>query len=120
MTTDSKTQTIALTSILAVLLLIIAGMLMNATRPQAEIMPQPRAVQMQPSRITLSQFMKIEDGMSYQAIARLLGRDGTELSRSNLGGASTVIYQWQNDDLSNMNAMFQNGQLISKAQFGLR
>lgn len=118
MTTDTPHQTIALASILAVLLLIIAGMLVNTTRPKAEI--APRTIQIQPSRITLAQFMKLEDGMSYQAVCRLLGKDGTELSRSNLSGTSTVMYQWQNNDLSNMNAMFQNGQLISKAQFGLK
>jgi hypothetical protein len=30
------------------------------------------------------------------------------------------MYAWQNADGSNMNAMFQNDRLISKAQFGLR
>jgi hypothetical protein len=30
------------------------------------------------------------------------------------------MYSWKNADGSNMSAMFQNGQLIAKAQFGLR
>jgi hypothetical protein len=30
------------------------------------------------------------------------------------------MYSWQNDSGSNMNAMFQNGKLVNKAQLGLR
>lgn len=35
---------------------------------------------------------------------------------------TTVMVQWENPGVfaGNMNAMFQNGKMISKAQFGLR
>jgi len=36
------------------------------------------------------------------------------------GEIVTVMYQWQNRDGSNMNAMFQNDSLMCKAQYGLR
>jgi TM2 domain-containing membrane protein YozV len=34
-------------------------------------------------------------------------------------GYTTIMYSWKNPDGSNMSAMFQNGELVSKAQFGL-
>ena len=36
-----------------------------------------------------------------------------------MAGVSSVMYQWVNADGSNMNAMFQNDRLVSKAQMGL-
>jgi hypothetical protein len=37
-----------------------------------------------------------------------------------LAGIKTVMYSWQNPDGSNMNAMFQDDKLVSKAQFMLK
>lgn len=37
-----------------------------------------------------------------------------------IAGYTTVMYEWKNDDGSNMNARFQNGGLVNKAQFGLQ
>jgi hypothetical protein len=51
---------------------------------------------------------------------RTIGEAGTEISRSELAGISTVMYSWQNPGGANMNAMFQNGSLVTKAQFGLK
>ena len=72
------------------------------------------------SQFGLAAFNSLETGMSYDAAIAAIRRNGTEISRSELGGVSTVMYSWQNPDGSNMNAMFQNGRLVSKAQFGLR
>lgn len=65
--------------------------------------------------------------MSYSEAATLLGREGEEISRNRIAGIpnlmepiETVMFQWTNPGFSNMNAMFQNDRLISKAQFGLR
>jgi hypothetical protein len=72
------------------------------------------------SQFGLAAFNSLETGMSYDAAVAAIRRKGTEISRSELGGVSTVMYSWQNPDGSNMNAMFQSGRLVSKAQFGLR
>jgi hypothetical protein len=42
-----------------------------------------------------------------------------ELSRSDIGGATTIMYSWTNLDGSRMTAMFQNDALVTKSQFGL-
>ncbi|RWE60638.1 MAG: hypothetical protein E5V24_12620 [Mesorhizobium sp.] len=47
--------------------------------------------------------------------------EGEELSSSEFGGYETVMYIWDGNGFGgNMNAMFQNGAMVSKAQFGLK
>lgn len=71
------------------------------------------------SIITKEKFDRIGNGMTYEQVCQVIGTKGDEMSRSDIAGYSTVMYQWANSNGSNMNAMFQNGSLISKAQFGL-
>lgn len=38
-----------------------------------------------------------------------------------MAGITTVMFMWEGTSFGgNMNAMFQNGKLVTKAQFGLR
>lgn len=73
-----------------------------------------------PPVVTLAEYERIREGMSYDEVTAVIGASGTELSRSDLAGYTTVMYSWSNPGGSNMNAMFQNGRLVNKAQFGLR
>lgn len=70
--------------------------------------------------VTKAEYDSIETGMPYNRVQTIIGAAGEELSRSDLAGYTTVMYSWQNANGSNMNAMFQNDQLVNKAQFGLR
>ena len=70
--------------------------------------------------ITAAGFAAITTGMAYDQVVAILGQPGEEISSSDIAGHSTVMYQWKGAGLGNMNAMFQNGKLISKAQFGLK
>jgi hypothetical protein len=72
--------------------------------------------------VTLAQFQQLRDGMSYSETISVLGRAGTEQSRSNIADIVTVMYSWPGSGAlgANMNAMFQNDKLVTKAQFGLR
>lgn len=71
--------------------------------------------------VTLDKFNQIQQGMTYEQVSAILGTPGTVGSENTIGGYSNVLYTWTNPGImgGNMNAMFQNGQLISKAQFGL-
>lgn len=73
-------------------------------------------------KITLAKYNSIQTGMTYGEVTRILGKSGTELSSNDIAGIKTVMYMWENSNPSegNMNAMFQDGKLIAKAQFGLR
>ena len=77
--------------------------------------------------VTHSEFQRIRTGMTYGQVVEIIGIHGEEMSRTEMPGVPgvmastvTVMYAWSNPDGSNMNAMFQNDALISKAQFGLR
>lgn len=70
--------------------------------------------------VTLAEYNQLATGMSYEQACKVLDGKGVELSRNEIGDIVTVMYAWQNPDGSNMNAMFQDGGLIQKAQFGLR
>jgi hypothetical protein len=72
--------------------------------------------------VTLAQFHQLADGMTYTRAAEILGGPGAEMSRTSISGTTTVMYAWQGSGSvgANMNAIFQNDKLISKAQFGLQ
>ena len=70
--------------------------------------------------VTMASFQRLETGMSYSDAVSILGAPGVEMSRNDLAGITTVMYSWQGSGIANMNAMFQDGKLVSKAQFGLR
>lgn len=84
----------------------------NASLPQSPLAPPPV--------VTRAKYERIREGMTYEQVREILGETGEELSRSDIGGYTTVMYSWKNSNGSNMNAMFQNGRLVNKAQFGLR
>lgn len=81
--------------------------------------PNPLTIS-EPPVVTLAEYEQIKEGMTYAQVTSLIGAPGQEMSRSDLAGYTTVMYSWSNHNGSNMNAMFQNGGLVNKAQFGLR
>ena len=86
--------------------------------------PQPTAEPQKynPPKISLSEFNQLQDGISYEEAVEIIGSSGSLMSESSLGGISTKMYTWEGEgDIgANANAMFQNGKLISKAQYGLK
>lgn len=98
-----------------------------AVEPSTTVAPATGAVSSNPSRneprsgITMANYERLRDGISYREAVAILGKPGTELSRSDLAGITTVMYSWEGSSFgSNMNVMFQNDRLVSKAQFGLK
>lgn len=71
--------------------------------------------------ITLAEYEKLEMGMTYDQAFEVIGTHGRKLSESAIAGHHTVMMSWDGEkgDGSNANAMFQNGRMVSKAQFGL-
>jgi Domain of Unknown Function with PDB structure (DUF3862) len=72
--------------------------------------------------VTMANYKRLETGMTYEQVVEILGKQGTEMSSNDIAGYKTVMYMWKSGRFSvgNMNAMFQNGGLVQKAQFGLR
>jgi hypothetical protein len=68
-----------------------------------------------------SHYDQMSTGMSYAAAVKLIGCEGEEMSSAEFGDVKTVMYMWSGSSLGgNMNAMFQNDAMMSKAQFGLK
>lgn len=71
--------------------------------------------------VTLAQYEQLTDGITYDAAVAILGEPSQELSRTSVGGITTVMYMWNGAaPASNMNAMFQDGKMVSRSQFGLK
>lgn len=76
--------------------------------------------------MSLEEYNAIEDGMSYTQVVEIVGCEGTEQSSSNIEAGSysvkTIMYTWEGNGGagSNANVTFQNDEVVSKAQFGLK
>ena len=72
--------------------------------------------------ITLEEYNKIENGMSYEEVVEIIGSNGVESATSSVEGYTTSIYTWYGNGTagSNANVTFTNGKVFGKAQVGLR
>lgn len=72
------------------------------------------------SGLTMANYNRLRNGMSYRQVIAIVGQPSQEVSRSEIAGYETVMYIWEGSWGANMNAMFQNGELVQKAQLGLK
>jgi hypothetical protein len=86
--------------------------------PEPEPTPEP---EVNDPGITAAEFSAIQTGMSPDEVAAIVGSPGEVISESDVAGYRTVMVQWDGETGfgANANAMFQNGRLIQKSQFGL-
>ena len=77
---------------------------------------------LEPCGATMQEFNRLQTGMTISDVNRIIGCPGTELSRAEFGDSSTVRFMWEGSGswLGNMNATFQDGRLMAKAQMGLK
>ena len=105
-----------------IVVLIIIGAIASGNNG-GEVVPPggdaaPATETSEPS-LTMDGFNRVKNGMTFDQVTAIIGKPSQELSRSDLGGTETVMYMWEGSLGANMNAMFQNGKLVQKAQFGL-
>lgn len=75
------------------------------------------------AEVSMETFKKLSTGMSEMDVVKILGRRGELISSNRIAGIRTEMYQWDGDvgDFgANMNIIFQDGELVSKTQFGLK
>jgi hypothetical protein len=74
--------------------------------------------------ITKEEFDKIQNGMTYEEVVKIVGGEGHKISESGKPGTAehTVMYDYtgEGDIGANASLMFQGGKLITKSQFGLK
>ncbi|WP_439624154.1 hypothetical protein [Gemmata sp.] len=67
--------------------------------------------------VTLKTFDAIREGMSYDEVADIIGREGEEKERYEAAGRSKASFTWSNPDGSSVGATFINNALVSKSQY---
>lgn len=107
---------------LVVIINMVKSTMPTTTQPATAVIPSApvETEAPRPTGISLAQYGELQTGSSYRQAVALLGAEGTEMSSNDLGGTHTVMYQWKAGSMANMNAIFQNDKLVSKAQFGLK
>ncbi len=84
------------------------------------VAPTPKPSPVAVKGVNIASFKRIKTGMSYAEVVEILGKEGEEMSSGGDGAFKTVMYKWDGGFMANMNAMFQDDKLISKAQLGLK
>lgn len=74
-----------------------------------------------PTAITLGEYTAIENGMTYERVAYLVGSPGTMTTDMNSGAMSVRSYEWAGADAGTVvRVQFQNNKVITKMQTGLQ
>lgn len=110
-----------LAAISVVISLIVFAFLIYAPFRTAtdSIVPQSPSDEESAAVVTMAVYTRIEKGMTYEQVRDIIGAAGEETNSSAVPGIRTVGYAWTNSDGSNMSAIFQNGSMTMKSQFGL-
>lgn len=87
------------------------------TKAAPEEKPKPKA-KPEP-KVTYANYQRVKNGMSYAEVTAILGEPDQEMARNKIAGHTNAMYMWKGSFGANMNPMFQNGEMIQKAQFGL-
>lgn len=72
------------------------------------------------SKINLENFIKLEKGMKYADVVKLLGSEGENIGETDIPGAKSVMYKWSGASNSFIKIFFQNDKLIEKVHTGLK
>ena|SRR5215203_4185339 len=72
--------------------------------------------------VSAAQFAQLRVGMTYADVIAVIGCTGYVMVDQSAGRPPTVMYSWQGQGIpgANMNAIFHNGRLVMKRQFGIR
>lgn len=71
------------------------------------------------AKVTIDKYKKVNMGMDYKQVKEILG-EGELVSQTKLIGNKNEMYEWINDDGSNMNITFQDGKVDTKTQIELK
>lgn len=75
------------------------------------------------SGLTYSNFSKIQNGMSYNQVCQILGKEGKISTEASSGDYSLAYYTWESDnryDFVIITVGFKNGEVCAKSQVGLK
>lgn len=109
---------------------ISAPTLLNATRPPTAPTPwtmttsnsAPAAVAPadKQSDLTMARYDKLKIGMDYSEVAKILGREGIEVMKSETDGVKKITYKWEGEKNVYVVLTFENDKLTYKSQANLK
>jgi hypothetical protein len=73
--------------------------------------------------VTMANFNRLQNGMTYTQVVKILGKEGEESSVMESGGVKIVMYKWDADEDGSgarLDVFFKNGKLDRKLQFALK
>lgn len=100
----------------------VIGMIQNGTFGKGgNSSTKQEAENYQSELISYDEYAKIEPGMTYDQVIKIIGSPGKELSRASLGDYESIVIMWdgEGEKGANANITFQNGKVMAKAQVGL-
>ncbi|MBP0021954.1 MAG: hypothetical protein J7647_30905 [Cyanobacteria bacterium SBLK] len=101
--------------------LLTTAIACNPAPPETTTAPAPTTAEEKPAKqLTLADYEAIANGITLEEARKALESDGKQMSSSEVAGIKTEIYIWENTPpTSNITLTFQDGKMVSKAQFGL-
>lgn len=92
----------------------------DTSKPEPE--PKPAKKETNKPTITLDEFNRIQNGMTYDQVVNIIGGKGTLQSSAGDGQYKTEMYMWEGEGGfgANANVTFQGGKVEAKAQLGLQ
>ena len=107
---------------LLVLIIIMSGGIVVAINMNNATQTAVSGVKSDEEYITMEEYNKIETGMNYKQVKKIVGSSGEVSSQVESNGYKIVIITWYGDGLagSNANVTFTNDKVTAKAQVGLK
>lgn len=110
--------------LMSILIFIILGIgtIIFANMQNNAIQKSVSGVSSNSEYITLEEYNKIETGMTYEKVVKIVGSKGTVSSQVEMNGINNIIITWYGNGLagSNANVTFMNNKVQGKAQVGLK
>lgn len=72
------------------------------------------------SGLTMDKYNQIKNGMSYQEVKDIIGKEGTETMSSGEGKYKVESYKWEGDQYQFISVVFTGGKVQSKVQANLK
>lgn len=71
----------------------------------------------EPPTVTLEEFEKIREGMTYEEVAEVVGGHGELVAGTKGSSPSFSIYRWDGEGIGYVHVMFEENSVVSKLEF---
>lgn len=107
--------------VLTFIIFIVGGIAM-VINMNSGIQKSASGVSNESEYMTMEEYNKIDTGMKYEEVVEIVGSSGESMSKSETNGIVIEMFTWYGNGIagSNANVTFKNGEVMAKAQVGLK